>query len=55
MIFKVYFEMYGKKLMKRVNAENVAEAKAKVFRDIIFYKIQQEDNIVNTIFKMFSK
>ncbi len=55
MIFKVYFEVYGKKLMKRVNAENVAEAKAKVFKDVIFHKIQPEDNIMNTIFKMFGK
>jgi hypothetical protein len=55
MIYKVYFEIYGKKLMKRVNADNMADAKAKVFKDVIFHKIQQEDNIVNTIFEMFGK
>ncbi len=53
MIFKVYFEVYGKKLMKRVNAENVADAKAKVFRDIIFHKIEPERNVMDDIFKMF--
>jgi hypothetical protein len=55
MIYKVFFEVYGKKLMKKVYAENMADAKAKIFRDIIFHKIEPENDILKNIFDIFGK
>lgn len=37
--FKVYFEIYGKKLMKRISADSEYQAREKIKNDIVFHKI----------------
>jgi 1-deoxy-D-xylulose 5-phosphate reductoisomerase len=47
--YKVYFEIYGKKMATIVNANNEIEAKEKIHKKIIFHKIirdkKKSDNI----------
>ena len=40
MTYKVYFEIYGKKLMKEVQAENENQARINIMNAIIFHKIK---------------
>lgn len=38
--YKVYFELYGKKMVKTIDAEAIELAKIKVKESIIFHKIE---------------
>jgi hypothetical protein len=52
--FKVYFEIFGKKMVTVVEANSTAEAKQKVLDKMIFHKVVvQEDNVVGDLKKMF--
>lgn len=55
MIYKVYFQLYGKKMKINIDADTQEEAKQKIKDSIIFDKIVQvNDNITdndNDVFK----
>jgi len=42
--FKVYFEIYSKKILVKVHAENEEEAKEIVKSNLKFYKIEKDEN-----------
>lgn len=53
-IYKVYFEIYGKKLMKKLEASNREDAKQKIASSIVFHKITHDidpdvQNIANLL------
>jgi len=47
--FDVYFEIYGKKLKKRVLAENEDDAKKQIVNDIIFHKSEKPKETFNDV------
>lgn len=57
--FKVYFEIYGKKLMKRISADSKYQAREKIKNDIVFHKIvvsndvDEVENLFSQIFDIF--
>jgi hypothetical protein len=57
--FKVYFEIYDKKMVTTVEAENEEEAKKAVFKRIIFHDVKtitdSERDIVNRIDETLDK
>jgi hypothetical protein len=55
--FKVYFEIYGKKMMAVIEANSAAEAKRKVLDKVIFHKVVEQnddgDDMVNHLKSLF--
>lgn len=43
-IFKVYFEIYGKKMVAKVSADNKFHAQKVVQDKIIFHKVEQSND-----------
>jgi len=48
-IYKVYFEIYGKKLKVEIKANSLSEAKEKVKNSIIFHKVDLFDEDLQSI------
>ena len=40
-VYKVYFEIYGKKMMAKVKAKDMFDAQNKVEKKIIFHKVEK--------------
>jgi hypothetical protein len=47
MIYQVYFEIYGKKMMVKLDVESASVAKKQVKEAIRFYKIESKDQYSN--------
>lgn len=57
MKYKVYFEIYGKKMVATVEADAEWQAKEKVINKINFHKIEKatDENVDSDIFSAFEK
>jgi len=53
MKYKVYFEIFGKKMKTEVNAISSEAAKKAVKDKIIFHKVEEVDNMVDHLKDMF--
>jgi hypothetical protein len=52
--FKVYFEIFGKKMVTEVEANSAAEARQKVIDKMIFHKVVMQDgDTLDNLKKMF--
>lgn len=47
--YDVYFELYGKKLKKRVLAKSEADAKKQIANDIVFHKTVKANEEFNEV------
>lgn len=58
MKYKVWFEIYGKKMLAEVEANNPGDAKATIKSKIQFHKIEKieelRDNVVENLMNMFN-
>jgi hypothetical protein len=51
MNYIVYFEIYGKKLRKVVDAKSMTEAKTIVLNSIIFHKVEPDPDLAEVSIK----
>lgn len=58
MKYKVWFEIYGKKMITVINANNETDAKTKIKSKIHFHKIEKieepRDNVAEYLMNMFN-
>lgn len=59
--YKIYFELYGKKMQTVIKADNKEQAKEKIKSKIIFHRIEESNsdenfmNIFNTLINKMNK
>jgi fructose-1,6-bisphosphatase len=52
MKYKIYFELFGKRMVTTVDARSIEDAKKQVKDKIVFHKVEQDIDFLKNIFNI---